>query len=109
MGLEKGKKAGIEEGQERVLRRIAKKRCKLYKTLKAVGIGILSLASLTVSILLCCDVIKIPELQVNATATLIVSILFPLGVTGIFALVGSLLKIDEEKIYKSLFEKNARE
>lgn len=105
-GLAKGKEIGIAEGQEKVLRNIAKSKAKLYKALKIIGIAILSLSSIVISILLLCNVIKIPELQVNSTATLIVSIILPLGVTGISTLIGLLLKVDEEKIYKNLLRSN---
>jgi len=61
---------------------------------------------IVISILLLCNVIKVPELQVNSAATLIISIILPLGVTGISTLVALLLKVDEEKIYKRLLRNN---
>ena len=105
-GLAKGKEIGIAEGQEKVLRNIAKSKAKLYKALKILGIAFLSLLSIVISILLLCNVIKVPELQVNSAATLIISIILPLGVTGISTLVALLLKVDEEKIYKRLLRNN---
>lgn len=106
IGIEKGKEEGIKEGEEKALRKIAHSRAKSLRIGKIIGIVFISVISIIFSVLLVLNKIKIPDLQINPTATLIVSILFPLGITGITTALGVVFKIDENKIYNKLSKKN---
>lgn len=102
IGIQKGREEGVKEGEQNALRRVAAKKAKSQRAIKIIGIAFLSILSIVFSVLLVLNIIKIPDLQVNSTTTLIISIVFPLSITGILTVLGCIFRIDEERIYNKL-------